>query len=71
MAKLVVEKEGGKILGAHIIGPHATDLVAQMTLAVKQGMTVDNVAHTIHAHPTLSEIFGELSMQACGMAIHN
>ena len=53
--KLICEVPGGKILGAQIAGAHATDLVAEAALAVKQGLTVKQLAHTVHAHPTLAE----------------
>ena len=64
IAKMIVEKESGKILGVHIMGAHATDLIAEAALAIQKEMTVSDMAHTIHAHPTLAEIFSELSMQA-------
>jgi len=70
MAKMVVEKKSKKILGVHIIGAHAADLIAEATLAIEQGLTAGDVAHTIHAHPTLAEIMGELSLKACGTPIH-
>jgi dihydrolipoamide dehydrogenase len=70
IAKIIIEKKTRKILGAHIMGAHATDLIAEVTLAIQKGMKADDIAHTIHAHPTLAEIFGELSMKACGVAIH-
>ncbi|MCP4022454.1 MAG: dihydrolipoyl dehydrogenase, partial [Desulfobacteraceae bacterium] len=49
-AKMIVEKQSRKILGVHIIGAHATDLVAEATLAIEKGLTANEVAHTIHAH---------------------
>ncbi|ACS81079.1 dihydrolipoyl dehydrogenase [Maridesulfovibrio salexigens] len=55
MFKIICEKESGKILGAHIAGAHATDLIAEAALAIKKGLTAADVAHTIHAHPTLAE----------------
>ncbi len=70
MAKMIIEKKNRKILGVHIMGAHATDLIAEVTLAIQKGMKADDIADTIHAHPTLSEIFGELSMKACGMPLH-
>ncbi|MFQ8889339.1 MAG: hypothetical protein ACLR7Z_14305 [Bilophila wadsworthia] len=51
---LVVE-EGGKLLGAHIAGAHASDLIAEATLAIQRGCTARDLFETIHAHPTLSE----------------
>ncbi|MFA6617524.1 MAG: dihydrolipoyl dehydrogenase [Candidatus Neomarinimicrobiota bacterium] len=68
--KFVVEKESGKILGAHCIGAEATELIAELSLAVTKGMTVKDVAETIHAHPTLSEITMETAENALGEAIH-
>lgn len=53
--KLVCEEGSGKILGAHIIGAHAADIVAEAALAVQYGLTAADVAHTVHAHPTLAE----------------
>jgi len=70
MAKMIVEKESNKILGVHMIGAHATDLIAEATLAIQKGLRAADIAHTIHAHPTLAEIMGEVSLKACGMPIH-
>ncbi|MEN8210166.1 MAG: dihydrolipoyl dehydrogenase [Thermodesulfobacteriota bacterium] len=70
MAKMIIEKNSRKILGVHIIGAHATDLIAEAALAIQKGMKANDIAHTIHAHPTLAEIFSELSMKACGTPIH-
>ncbi len=53
--KIVAEEGTGKILGVHITGAHATDLIAEATLALSLGATVYDVTHTIHAHPTLAE----------------
>jgi dihydrolipoamide dehydrogenase len=69
-AKMIVEKKSGKILGVHLIGAHATDLIAEATLAVQMRMTVEDIAHTIHAHPTLAEIMGEIALKASGRAVH-
>ncbi len=55
MFKLICEQESGKVVGAHIAGAHATDLVAEVALAMQKGMTAADIAHTIHAHPTLAE----------------
>ena len=48
-------KSSGKLLGAHLAGAHATDLIAEATLALQLGASVQDIAHTIHAHPTLAE----------------
>ncbi|MCA1787204.1 MAG: FAD-dependent oxidoreductase [Desulfobacteraceae bacterium] len=69
-AKMIVEKNTGRVLGVHIIGPHATDLIAEATLAIAKGLTAKDIAHTIHAHPTLAEIMGEVASKAIGMPVH-
>jgi dihydrolipoamide dehydrogenase len=69
-AKIVSEKDSGRILGVHLIGPHATDLVAEATLALRMGATVQELAHTIHAHPTLAEIMLEASLKAIDRPLH-
>jgi dihydrolipoamide dehydrogenase len=63
-AKIVSDAETGRILGVHIVGPHATDLIAEGALAVKMGATVKQLAETIHAHPTLAEIMHEASRKS-------
>jgi len=69
-AKIVSEEGTGKVLGVHIIGPHATDLIAEATLAVKLGVTVEDLSHTIHAHPTLPEIVQETALKAMDRSLH-
>jgi len=69
-AKMIVEASTKKVLGVHLTGPHATDLVAEATLAIEKGLTANEVAHTIHAHPTLAEIMGEVASKASGMPLH-
>lgn len=69
-AKMVVEKGTGKVIGVHLMGAHATDLIAEATLAVEKGLTAREVAHAIHAHPTLAEVMGEVASKAAGFAIH-
>jgi dihydrolipoamide dehydrogenase len=61
MFKLVCEKASGRILGVHIAGAHATDLIAEAALAMEKGLTAADLAHTIHAHPTLAEGLWEVS----------
>src|SRR2546427_439835 len=51
--KVIADAESGKLLGAHIIGPRATDLIAEATLAIQNGLTLEQIDLTIHAHPTL------------------
>lgn len=69
-AKMVVEKQTGKVIGVHLMGAHATDLIAEATLAVEKGLTAKEVGHTIHAHPTLAEVMGEVASKASGFTIH-
>ncbi|KPJ62635.1 hypothetical protein AMJ44_15400 [candidate division WOR-1 bacterium DG_54_3] len=68
--KVVVEKTSGKILGAQILGHRATDLIAELTLAIKMRATTQNIIDTIHAHPTLSEPIREAFLKAEGRPIH-
>ncbi len=53
--KMVIHPENSKILGVHIVSPHAADLIHEVTLAVKFGLTVDDIIDTLHVFPTLSE----------------
>ncbi len=69
-AKIVSEIGTGKVLGLHIIGPHATDLIAEGGLAIQAGCTVKDLAKTIHAHPTLPEIVMEAGFKAMDEPLH-
>lgn len=66
----IVAGPDDRILGAHILGPCASDLVAELTLAMTRGLTVSDVADTIHIHPTLSETVMEAALKAGGRAVH-
>jgi dihydrolipoamide dehydrogenase len=68
--KMIFGKEHGELLGAHIIGSNATDLIAEMGLALTLEATVEDFHATIHAHPTLSEGVHEAALDAEGHAIH-
>ncbi len=68
--KLVARKEDGLLLGAQIIGAGASDMIAELGLAIETGMTLEDVALTIHAHPTLGEITMETAEVALGNPIH-
>ncbi len=70
MIKIVADKKYGEVLGVHIIGPHATELIAEAVLAMELEVTVEELAHTIHPHPTLSEGIGEAAMLLSGGALH-
>jgi dihydrolipoamide dehydrogenase len=68
--KIVAEKTYDEILGVHIIGPRATELVAEAVMALRMEVTVEELIRTIHAHPTMSEAVGEAAHAAHGAAIH-
>jgi len=69
-AKVIADGEYGDILGVHILGAHASDLIHEATLAIRLGASVADLAHTIHAHPTLGEIVMESAEAAYDRAIH-
>ena len=69
-AKLLYGKKHGELLGAHIIGDNATELIAEMGLALDQELTAQEIHSTIHAHPTMSEVIHEATLAAEGHAIH-
>src|SRR6266851_592025 len=68
--KVIADAGSGQLLGAHIIGPRATDLIGEATLAIQNGLTLEQLDLTIHAHPTLPESLMEAALAAQGRAIH-
>ena len=68
--KIITDANKDKIVGAHILGPHATDLIAELVLAVRKGLTAEDIAKTIHAHPTISESIMEAAEAVHGLATH-
>lgn len=68
--KIVSEETTDRILGVHIIGPHASDLIHEAAIAIKKGLKTKDIAETIHAHPTLSEGMMEAAEDVHGEAIH-
>jgi dihydrolipoamide dehydrogenase len=68
--KVVVDEATHEILGFGIVGPQASDLVAEATLAIEMGAFVDDLGLTIHAHPTLPEALQEAVKNAVGEAVH-
>ena len=68
--KLIFGAKHGEILGAHIIGAEATELIAELGLAINMEATMEDIEATIHAHPTLSEAVHEATGAADGLAIH-
>ena len=68
--KLIYGEPHGELLGAHIVGPEATEMIAEMGLAITAEITKDEIEATIHAHPTLTEAIHEATGVAYGHAIH-
>ncbi len=68
--KVIADKESGLLLGVGIVGREASDLISEATLALEMGATLEDVALTIHPHPTLPEAFTESAENALGKAIH-
>ena len=69
-AKIVSEAGSGRILGVHLVGPHATDLISEGSLAIQTGCRVQDLARVIHPHPTLSEVMQEVAYTSMGKGIH-
>lgn len=70
MVKMICSAGSGTVLGMHIMGPHASDLIAEGVLAIQTGATARDISTTIHAHPTLSEAVREAAMGQLDGAIH-
>ena len=70
LVKIIAGKEYGEVLGMHIIGPRATDLIAEGALAIGGEMTLDEIVATIHSHPTVTESVRECALDALGRAVH-
>jgi dihydrolipoamide dehydrogenase len=68
--EIVADKADERVLGVHIVGPHASELIAEGTLAVEMGASLEDLALTIHPHPTLSEQVAEAAHVALGRPIH-
>lgn len=68
--KLIQDKASGRLIGGSIIGMHATDLIGEITLAIKYNLTAAQVSDAIHAHPTTAEIIPEAALAVTGVAIH-
>lgn len=68
--KILSSQESDKVLGAHIIGADAGNMIAEVTLAIEKGLTAEDIAYTCHAHPTETEAVKEAAMAAGGSPIH-
>jgi len=68
--KVISESSNGKLLGVHIIGPHATEMIAEAVLGLNLEVTHTELSETIHAHPTLSEAIMEACLGLDGKSLH-
>ena len=66
-AECVSDEADGALLGVTRVGPHASELIAEASLAIEMGVTLEDLSLTIHPHPTLSEQFQELALGAGGV----
>jgi len=69
--KLITREEDGLVLGAQIAGPNASDMISELVLAIEAGTTAEDIALTVHPHPTLGEITMEAAEAAIGLPIHS
>ncbi|MDB5084490.1 MAG: lpd, partial [Bacilli bacterium] len=69
--KMISDAETGDLLGVHLIGAHATDLISEAALAQVLNASAWEISQTIHPHPTLSEVIGEAALAVEGRAIHS
>ena len=70
MVKMIADRKYREVLGLHIIGPRATDLISEGALALRLEATLDELITTIHSHPTVTETVREAALHAEGRAIH-
>ena len=70
LVKVVADAKYGELLGVHIVGPGASDLIPEAALGIRLEATLEDIAGTIHAHPTLSESVMEAALAATGASIH-
>ena len=68
--KILADKLTDKILGVHIVGPNAGEMIAESVLAIEYGASSEDIARTCHAHPTLSEAMKEAALATHDKAIH-
>ncbi len=70
LVKIVSDRKDGEVLGVHILGPHATDMIGEAVLGMNMEMTAEELARSIHPHPTLSEAVMESAMTVTSGAVH-
>jgi len=71
LIKIIADKKYGEILGVHILSPNATDMISEIVVAMQLEGTIDDIANSIHPHPSFSEIIAEASHSAIDKPIHN
>lgn len=69
-AKIVTDAKTDKIIGASVMAPYATEMIGEMTTAIRYGLTADQIANVIHAHPTVSEVLMEAAEDVHGLSTH-
>ncbi len=69
-AKIVAHKETGRIIGAQCVGPHATDLISEMVLAIREELNAEELGNTVHGHPTFAEVWMEAAHAVHNACIH-
>jgi dihydrolipoamide dehydrogenase len=68
--KIIADSRTDEVIGVHMVGPEVTELIAEAALAIEMGATSEDIARTIHAHPTLPEAVMEASEAVHKMAVH-
>jgi len=68
--KMIADADTDRILGVHILGPNASELISEAVLAMEYSASSEDIARTVHAHPTLSEAFHEAALSVTGRALH-
>src|SRR5262249_18622975 len=68
--KLVADRATDRLIGAHIVGPRASDLIAELAVAMELGASAEDIARSVHAHPTLSEAVKEAALGVARRSIH-
>lgn len=69
-AKVVADEATGRVLGCHVVAPYATEFISEAVLAIRHGLTVEQLGETIHAHPTVSEVLMEAAHDVEGLCCH-
>ena len=70
VVKVITSEPYGEILGAHIVGAHATEMIHELVVARENEYTVEEIDLAVHAHPTLSEAIGEAVLDSLGKMLH-